>query len=149
MVEVIFLKGRDPLSRFIMWWTGGRFCHCGIRLWRCLVIDIDLIHGVRARFDPWARDTLVVQVAHDPIRVLHSLYLSRWTQYSLWEGLRAKLPCFPDDPHRWNCAELVVDILSLTGPERCLTPDDVYALLTQKRRVSYETRIRVHRSVQL
>lgn len=129
MVEVIFLRGADPLARFIRWWTGGEFCHCGIRLWRCLVIDTDLIHGVRIRFDPWTNDFCTVQVADDPFRVLRQLYMSRWTCYSLIEGIRAKLPIFPDDPNKWNCSEMVVDILNLSSKDKCFTPDDVYALL--------------------
>lgn len=130
MVEVIFYKGSDSLSRFIKWWTGGKFSHCGIRLWGALVVDIDLIHGVRARFDPWRRkDKTCILLGGDPHQILLRLYTRRWTNYSLIEGLRAKLPFFPDDPHRWNCAEMVVDVLELAPAERCLTPDDVYNLL--------------------
>lgn len=133
MVEVVFLKGTDPLARTIRWWTGGVYAHCAFRLWRCLVIDTDLIHGVRARFDPWpSTDSFSVRL--EPNALLDRLYASRWVRYSLIEGLRAKLPFFPDDPNKWNCSEMVYDMLFPTGQDRCVTPDDLYQLLHSKRR---------------
>lgn len=133
MVGVIFYRGSDPVAGVIRWWTGGRFSHCGIILWNCLVIDIDGIHGMRARFDPWRRgDTTVVPVAGDPVKLLHQLYLSRWAKYSLREGFRKKLPWIPDDKISWNCAEMVYDVLFPGGTEKCLYPDDVYEIITKQ-----------------
>lgn len=130
MVGAIFYKGTDPLAKAIRWWTGGTFSHCGILLWRCLVIDIDGIHGVRARFDPWrCGDVTVIPIDRDPVKLLHQLYMSRWIQYSWKEGLRKKLPWIPDDGIRWNCAEMVYDVLFPGGSDSCLYPDDVYRIM--------------------
>lgn len=130
MVEVVFYKGSDPLSRFIKWWTSGEFSHCGFRLWGCLVMDIDGFHGIRARFDPWRHgDLTAISVDKDPMKILQLMYMSRWVQYSWKEGLRKKLPWIKDDGIRWNCAEMVYDVLFQRGSERCLYPDDVYEIL--------------------
>lgn len=130
MVDVVFYKGNDLLAKGIKWWTGGRFSHCGFLINQVLVVDTDLIHGLRVRWLTWQpEDYEVVPVKIAVHIVLCRLFANRHRKYDLIEGFRRVLPFIKDRQYLWNCAESVYDTLYPEGTERCLYPDDLYNML--------------------
>lgn len=116
-LDVVFYRGKGPVSWLIKQKTNSEFSHCGIVVDGKILVDTDWWHDYRIHELNWP-DELYEMISipfFNEDKATEFILSNLGRQYDLWEIFRYLSGYGADDQDRFNCVEAVFDFLEYIG----------------------------------
>jgi len=142
--DIVFVRGKSPISRFVKWFDGGPFSHVAIAVSSTHILEAQ--YYTRSRITPFRfqdyeiLDLGLTEEQRDQVQKLSIQLVGKWYDYSQIIGyvisrfFRKSRRNLFNSPNNLICSELIQVILQEIGWNHVdipkdVTPNQLYLLL--------------------